>query len=72
MTQEANSVVVYVQDAIGDKHCYSCCRLQYEAAAIKHAQWWTRQRASRMRAVAPFKVVAERYFDASRKSQLPG
>lgn len=72
MAQEVNAVVVYVLDAIGDKYCYSASRLQYETAAIKHARWWTRQRASRMRAVAPFKVVAERYFDASQKSELPG
>jgi len=62
---EPNSVEVFVRDAVGGIYCHSCSELAYEAAAIKHAKWWTRQRASRMRACAPFKVVVTRYHDDS-------
>ena len=37
-------------------------------AAIKHARWWTRQKASRMRACAPFRVIVARYHDSSAKA----
>ena len=60
-----NSVEVYVQDAVGGIYCHSCGDLAYEAASVKHARWWTRQRASRIRACAPFKVIVKRYFDES-------
>lgn len=68
-----NSVVVYVQDAVGDKWCWSASDLKYEESAKKHARWWMRQRCFLgfdgkplpMGPCRPFKLVVERYYDAS-------
>ncbi len=65
LNREPNSVAVFVRDAVGGIYCHSCGDIAYEAAAVKHARWWTRQRHSRMIAAAPFRVVVERYHDAS-------
>lgn len=38
---------IYVQDAVGDKYCYTVTSAEYKAATIKHARWWMRQRNHR-------------------------
>ena len=68
-----NSVLVYVEDAVGHKYCYSASDLAYEAQAKKHARWWMRQRrwlgfdgkSLPMGPCRPLKLVVERYYNAS-------
>ena len=59
-----NSVAIHVEDACGFKYCVSYRALAYEAAGIKHARWWMRQRQIGT-AVRPLRLVVERYCDPS-------
>lgn len=39
-----DTVIVYVQDRIGDIYCYSINKIEHRDAAVKHAQRWMRQK----------------------------
>lgn len=78
VTREPNAAVVYVEDACGERFCYSAVRIDLVQTAKKHAQrfilYRTRSNAyldkdalgNRLRSlVKPCRVVVEPYFDDS-------
>lgn len=66
MSTKPADATFYIEDALGQKYCYTIADVDYEPAFRKHAAWWKRTgyktipTSSPRAPVKPFRVVVER------------